>query len=640
MPECTTPGSGWFAVLPDCDAARAAAAVLGTTATRLVEHASGRPWLVGQWAEDEVTVATVGGGRVAVVGLSPLTGPRLTALVRHDDALGSLDRIGAGPNAGPTGSCHLLASQSGRLRSQGTASGLRRLFSARLAGVVVACDRADVLATAVDAGIDERLVALRLMDPLIPHPLAERPLWRGVSAVPAGTALLTDAAGNTRTRRWWQPPEPELSLGEGAELLAGALTDAVALRTAGGGSGGSGGGRAGGSGGVISSDLSGGLDSTSLCFLAARGPARLLALTLTGADPANDDLAWAHRAAAHLPDPNTEHHVLPTADLPPHYTGVLHAGEGVDEPFTGGRVRAPFAETARRMAALGSRLHLSGEGADQILSARTPYLHTTLRARPRTALTHLRATVSTQRWRLLPTLRALADRRSYGRWLADSARDLSPVLALDGTPALGWQPLRPQLPPWAGPDAAAAVRELLWQSALEAEPLAPTRGQHEALWSVRNGARLARQLTRVTSEAGLPTHYPFYDDSVVEAALSVRLDERTTPFVYKPLLVRAMGMRQVVPAELLARRTKGEYSAEMQHGLRTRRADLAELLDRPLLATLGLVDADALRRACLSMFPPRLSPVTLEATLAVETWLRAHAGPTASTAVNGSEAAA
>lgn len=620
MPETTAAGGGWFAVLPDCEAARAAATVLGATATRIVEHTSGRPWIVGCWADDEVTVATAGEARVAAVGLTPLTEARLAALVREGDALGSLDRIGAGP----IGSCHLLASEGGQLRSQGTASGLRRLFSARIAGVVVACDRSDVLATAVDAGIDERLVALRLMDPLIPHPLADRPLWRGVASVPAGTALLTDHSGNARTRRWWYAPEPELSLAEGAERLAGALADAVAVRTA--------------DGGLISADLSGGLDSTSLCFLAARGPARLLAFTLAGADPANDDPLWADRAAARLP--GVEHLVLPTDDLPPHYTGLLRAGEGVDEPVLGGRVRAAFTETARRLAHRGSRLHLSGEGADQIMSARTPYLHTTFRAHPRTAVAHLRAVVSTQRWHLLPTLRALADNRSYGRWLADSARDLSPVLALDGSPALSWQMLRPQLPPWASADAAAAVRELLWQTALEAEPLAAGRGQHEALWSLRNGARLARQLTRVTSEAGLPTHYPYYDDRVVEAALSVRLHERTTPFAYKPLLVKAMSTRQTVPAELLARSTKGEYSAEMQGGRRDRRAELAELFDQPILAGLGLVDADALRRACLSMFPPRLSPVTLEATLAVETWLRAHLGPSASTTALGSGAAA
>ncbi|MGW0708613.1 asparagine synthase-related protein [Streptomyces sp. NPDC002643] len=585
-----------------------------------MEHASGRPWLVGRWADGEVVVATVGGARVAAVGPTAPAEARLAAFVREGDALGSLDRIGLGP----TGSCHLLASEGGRLRSQGTASGLRRLFSARLAGVVVACDRSDVLAAALDAGIDERLVALRLMDPLIPHPLAERPLWRGVSAVRAGTALLTDHSGNTRTRRWWQPPEPELPLDEGAERLAGALADAVAVRTAGGG--------------LISSDLSGGLDSTSLGFLAAQGSARLLALTLTGADPAHDDLARARRAAARLPGGAT-HLTLATDDLPPHYTGVLRAGEDVDEPALGCRVHAAFAETARRLANHGSRLHISGEGADQIMTARPPYLHTTVRTHPRTALTHLRATVSAQRWRLLPTLKALADNRAYGRWLADSARDLSPVLALDGSPALGWQPSRPQLPPWASPDAAAAVRELLWQTAIEAEPLAATRGQHEVLWSIHNGTRLARRLTRVTSRAGLPTHHPYYDDRVIEAALSVRLHERTTPFAHQPLLAQAM--RQTVPAELLGgRSTKGEYSAETRTGLRLRRAELAELLDQPLLATLGLVDADALRHACLGVFPPRLSPVTLEATLVTETWLRAHTGPTTSTTTLGSEAAA
>ncbi|MDX2935451.1 hypothetical protein [Streptomyces ipomoeae] len=198
MPERTAAGSGWFAVLPDCEAARGAASILGRAATRIVEHASGRPWLVGQWADDEVVVATVGDARVAAVGPTPPTEARLAAFVREGDALGSLDRIGANL----TGSCHLLASKECRLRSQGTASGLRRLFSARVAGVVVACDRSDVPASAIDAGIDERLVALPLMDPLIPHPLGERPLWRGVSAVPAGTALLTDFSGNARTRRW------------------------------------------------------------------------------------------------------------------------------------------------------------------------------------------------------------------------------------------------------------------------------------------------------------------------------------------------------------------------------------------------------------------------------------------------------
>ena len=125
---------------------------------------------------------------------------------------------------------------------------------------------------------------------------------------------------------------------------------------------------------------------------------------------------------------------------------------------------------------------------------------------------------------------------------------------------------------------------------------------------------------------GAAGHYPFLDDRVIEACLAVRLHERTTPFAYKPLTVTAM--RGVVPAELLARRTKGEFSVDLHAGLRAQRAQLVQLLEVSVLARLGIVDAHALRQAVLGLYPPRLSYALLEATLAVETWLHAHPSPT------------
>lgn len=77
----------------------------------------------------------------------------------------------------------------------------------------------------------------------------------------------------------------------------------------------------------------------------------------------------------------------------------------------------------------------------------------------------------------------------------------------------------------------------------------------------------------------------------------------------------------------MTRRTKGEFSADLHAGLHAQRAALAELLDEPILARLGIVDADALRCAALGLYPPRLSLAFLEATLAAETWLRAHPTP-------------
>ncbi|MGH3972704.1 MAG: hypothetical protein ACRDS9_05195, partial [Pseudonocardiaceae bacterium] len=58
-------------------------------------------------------------------------------------------------------------------------------------------------------------------------------------------------------------------------------------------------------------------------------------------------------------------------------------------------------------------------------------------------------------------------------------------------------------------------------------------------------------------------------------------------------------------------------------GLRHARPHLAALLDDPVLARLGLVDADALRKVCLGLYPYTLDLVALDRTLACEVWLRA-----------------
>jgi asparagine synthase (glutamine-hydrolysing) len=122
------------------------------------------------------------------------------------------------------------------------------------------------------------------------------------------------------------------------------------------------------------------------------------------------------------------------------------------------------------------------------------------------------------------------------------------------------------------------------------------------------------------ARAGLPLAAPFLDDRVVDACLAVRLHERTTPWRFKPLIVEAM--RELVPAAVLQRTTKGDFSADWHTGLRHARAHLAALLDDSALARLGLVDVDALRKVCLGLYPSTLDPVALDRTLACEAWLR------------------
>ncbi|MBC3844431.1 hypothetical protein GXW82_42795 [Streptacidiphilus sp. 4-A2] len=115
--------------------------------------------------------------------------------------------------------------------------------------------------------------------------------------MPADHWLALERDGSARIHRRWTPPDPTLALADGAGAVHDALAQAVHARTA--------------QGGTITCDLSGGMDSTSLAFLACQGPARVVTLHQTNRDTANDDTHYAHQAAACLPQ--ARHRELPYA---------------------------------------------------------------------------------------------------------------------------------------------------------------------------------------------------------------------------------------------------------------------------------------------------------------------------------------
>lgn len=554
---------------------------------------------MGRWAADELVTIQMTGGQAAVIGCWPVTAATLSALAERVRTVADLDRL----VAELSGSFHLVAAINGQVRVQGSVSGLRRVFHTLVGQVTVAADRADVLAGLAGAAVDEQWLAARLVYPYLPHPLTDGCLWRGVRTLDNDCYLLIGADQPPREVRWWRPPEPVVALAQAAPVVAQALVSAVEARTRGGG--------------TISCDLSGGLDSTPICFLAARGASQVIAVTQVSTDSGQDDARWAQRAAKALD--GVEHLVLDRQQLPLMYEGIGDAGAGADEPHIIVRDHASITVMARLLVERGSRLHLGGMGGDQVLQAPPAYLHTTAWTHPRIAASHLRGRRAVSGWPLAATLRELADRRSYQRWLTATIDDLTAPPPVRGMPDLGWGPAL-RVPPWTTPQAVDAARTLLHKSSATAAPLAPTRGQHAALEDLRNVGYLTRHLAGTMARAGLPLASPFLDDRVIEACLAVRLHERATPWRFKPLIVEAM--RDLVPATVLQRTTKGDFSADWHIGLRAARAQLANLLDDLVLARLGLVNADALRAVCLGLYPYTLPMPALDRTLACEAWLR------------------
>ncbi|MFD9190234.1 asparagine synthase-related protein [Streptomyces phaeochromogenes] len=609
-------GDVWFTILPDGESGVAAARLLRPWATETIAHHSGRPWLLGSWPDGLVTVGAAGARRVAVIGRCPVTAEALSARARRLRDIGDVEGIANGL----AGSFHLLASVDGSVRARGSASGVRRLFHTRVGGVCVAADRADRLAAVTGAAPDERLQAAHLLSSPLPYPLDDRCVWQGVEAVPSFDCLLMDADGRARTRRWWTPPEPQRAWQEGIPAVRAALTAAVGSCTA--------------DGGTVSADLSGGLDSTSLCFLTAReqertrpAGAKLVTLGWRSLDPENDDAVWAARACASLPD---SEHVTPTRDQWPLWYSDLTAltGDAVptDEPGPWVRDGARMAALCRLMTGRGSRLHLMGGGGDELFSTFPPHLHDYVRRHPLAAYARIRTQRASQHWPFGQLLRQLADRRTFGQWLAAWAQGLtatepSSAALVRGAPSTAWG-VELRMPPWATRDAASAVQSLLREAAETAEPLAAQRGQHTALVCVRTGGRGLRLLDQVTSRSGLGQAAPYLDDQVIEAALAIRVAERSTPGRYKPVLAEAV--RGIVPDDVLRRQTKGEYSTDFHVSLRHNRAALVEIFDGSRLARAGLIDDAAVRASLLGVHPTPEGLRSLSSSLGSEIWLRAR----------------
>ncbi|MEU8348222.1 MULTISPECIES: lasso peptide isopeptide bond-forming cyclase [unclassified Streptomyces] len=593
------PGDAHFAVFSDREDAAAVARSPALTGTRILRHASGRPWLVGQWHDQEIVTARVGHTALAVVGCCPVDATQLEGHARRLRDLSALDALARSL----PGSFHLVATLDGRLRVQGTASGLRLVFHAPVAGVRVAATRADVLAAALGAAPDEEQLALRLLWPL-PHPLADTPMWRGITSVAARDALYVAADGRTvRHSQWWAPPEPDRTLDEAAPLVREALSTAVGARTR--------------QGGVVSCDLSGGLDSTSVCFLADRSPARVIAGTWPGRDPADTDLYWAGQAARSMPD--VEHVVWDADASPLVYTGLLGIDDLLDEPTIGVMDRSRVLHHLPGLADRGSRLHLTGIGGDHVTWCSEAYYHRLARTRPLLALRQLRGFRALWQWPLGGTVRALADSRPYGKWLADSGRRLrDPLPATVGT-SLGWG-MPPRLFDWVTPDAERLVRGSLREAAAHAAPLHPDRGLHTDLEQILSCTRIVRQWDRMAARSGVPMASPFLDDRVIEACLAVRPGERVTPWRYKPVLTAAM--RGIVPDACLRRTDKASAAMDAADGLREHRADLLALWEDSRLEQLGLVDGHALRRLAQRPATPELADAVLYSTIAAEVWLR------------------
>lgn len=479
----------------------------------------------------------------------------------------------------------------------GDVAGFRRVFSARVGGTELLASHAGILGRLLSAPVSPVWLACRLANPEAPAVLRDTLTpFVGVNPVPAGHYVEL-ARGWCRTERWWVPPSPEVPSARGALVLAEALALAVAdrIRQA---------------AGPVSVQLSGGLDSTALAFLAS--PARPVLVTVAGRSPASDDLAWAEHGASLLP--GCPHRVI-TADAAPLFFSGLDSVPVLDEPASFAAGAARQQHVAAVLSGYGAVLNFNGQGGDEVLLAPLAYLRGALRSVARTGWRHLRGHAARTGVRVPALAVAVAHRQSYAEWLRSAAAALGTEPSAADRLA-GWE-AQPTMPPWATSDAVSLVGAAIRRA--EPVPLAEDRAAHAALVRIRASACRAGLYRDAMGSAGVPTAMPYLDRAVIEACLSVLPWERTDPWQPKPLLRAALA---AAPDGLLSRRTKSDYNADIYHGWAVHRSDVADLLAGSRLANYGLIGLGQLRRCLAAFGSGRLPPAWVTDLIAIEAWLR------------------
>ncbi|WP_431887929.1 albusnodin/ikarugamycin family macrolactam cyclase [Nocardiopsis alba] len=554
-------------------------------------------WAIGTWPEHEARTAVVGGRAVAVMGPCGVTEPEL----RHMASRGVPDDVA---RLWP-GSYAVVQVTDEATTVWTDLGGACPIYTTTTTGGTYWASSSRALAGLDGAAPDLDRLAAWLLAPSVTALVEGRSAFTGVSLVPSGHRLTLPRKGGSSIQRVWWPTSRS---GSSALRLREELTAAVRVRID--------------TASTPTADLSGGYDSTALALLTVEAGSPVTGVTVHPAGRVSGgDLDHARRTAEYS---GIVHRLMPLdAEHAPysHLTGI----PVVDEPAPSTIAYARFSgQLAWMRDEIGTDCHFTGDGGDSLLCSPPIMLADLI------AVRHIRrAWTETTRWarlrRLAATPLLLSALRTSRTSRADAFQALAaelrmgrPQRSMDGD--VGWC-AADAVPPWATDDARRRASRMATEVAAQTTPVpAGEFASTTAAEGMAEVGRSARADVQLAEAAGVPLHNPFIDSRVIDAYLSIPLDQRPGPADYKPVLAEAM--KGLFPVELAHRTTKGDFNPDHYGGMR---ANLAALhtLAHGRLAAAGLVDPTSLRRT-LSMaaagVPVALSAV--EPAVAAEAWLR------------------
>jgi asparagine synthase (glutamine-hydrolysing) len=432
-------------------------------------------------------------------------------------------------------------------------------------------------------------------------------LFAGVSQVPAAHVAIFTAAGASLQRYWdldCRQPQGTRSFDECAEAFRWHFQRAVKRRTR--------------SAHPVAISVSGGLDSSAIfCTAAALADVPVIGFTYTSRDGGTSDervfVSEVERACGrqirHVDAPE-EGVLFQSADIIRIVEAPMLAGQW----FRGDRLM-------NAVRTSGARTLLAGHWGDQVLFDQAYLVDLLRQGAWRTLNGHLNEYL---RW--FPDADGNEFRVQFGSDVLEHALPRWARVSVRGV-TRGWN--RP--PPWddwycesfrrqARPDVfphapgATALARSLYRE---------VRSQYHHFCVEWNA--------KVAASYGIDASFPFLDRDLVEFLMGVPGTVLARDGVPKALL-RA-SLQGVVPDAILGRRTKGDFTEDINRSARQDFAALVNLLGPdPVAVQLGYLDADKLKRglaaasAALARSTTSVISWRVTAVAALELWLREFIG--------------
>jgi len=570
-------------------------------------------WVCGDYRKQQLITISEGLVRLAIVGSCLAAYETLVKLFQKAIKKSEYSQLMKLP-----GSYNLIVQDNDQVYVFVDAAGVRSVFYAVYNSFIVYSSLGVALQQLLKAEVDQSWLATSLSGLVTLSLVQNRTPFCQVQPIPPGHYLHI-SSGKPTCKRYWYRPQGYKNFSEAAEQLREQLLIAVERRIY--------------LYGNITSDLSGGFDSTTLALIAAKTLAKrseklhtITAKTFSATQ--SSDVKCAQHAASLFP--NIAAVMIKGHELPEEYSN-LESVPLTDAPDPVCLVIGQIRHKMEIIKAKRSQLHMTGDGGDAVLLAPYSYCADLLRRRRLvTFFQHIYGWSRVNYCSLLALMRSTAQLSFtyYRQWLLQQAKkmkvgDLSLQVFRTQTPigqVMKWDSL-PEFASWHSKKSVDLVLEELQRWATIAVPLADLPGEHEAIADIQLNGLVVRADQQIADIYDVNIEFPYLDSLVIDACLSARPEDRTSPFIYKPLLPRAF--HQDLPQSVFERNTKGDYTADEFIGLRKNRTVINELFQTSLLADMGLIDIGKLQDTMQQFSMGFYAGLALfSRTLAIELWLR------------------